>query len=201
MKKKILLLLVIPIATVGAFASLKHVDVFKVDTQKSSVEWYAEKVTGKHNGTVKLISGELANNHGIFGGKFIIDMTSIVCTDLEGEYKNKLEGHLKSEDFFSVKSHPTATFEISNMTAISGAKAGSPNFTVVGKMTIKGITKDITFPASVNFSGTGMVATANVVIDRSKFDVRYGSKSFFADIGDKAIYDEFTMKLKLVGSL
>lgn len=201
MKKNILLLLVIPIATVGAFASLKHVDVFKVDTQKSSVEWYAEKVTGKHNGTIRLISGELANNHGKFGGKFIIDMTSIACTDLEGEYKNKLEGHLKSEDFFSVKSHPTATFEISNMTAISGAKAGSPNFTVVGKMTIKGITKDITFPASVNFSGSSMVATANVVIDRSKFDVRYGSKSFFADIGDKAIYDEFTMKLKLVGSL
>lgn len=201
MKKNLLLLLAIPIATVGAFASLKHVDVFKVDTQKSSVEWYAEKVTGKHNGTIKLVSGELANNHGKFGGKFIIDMTSIVCTDLEGEYKNKLEGHLKSEDFFSVKNHPTATFEISNMTAINGAKAGSPNFTVAGKMTIKGITKDITFPASVSFSGTNMVATADVVIDRSKFDVRYGSKSFFADIGDKAIYDEFTMKLKLVGSL
>ncbi len=201
MKKNLLLLLAIPIATVGAFASLKHVDVFKVDIQKSSVEWYAEKVTGKHNGTIRLISGELANNHGKFGGKFIMDMTSISCADLEGEYKNKLEGHLKSEDFFSVKNHPTATFEISNMTAINGAKAGSPNFTVAGKMTIKGITKDVTFPASVSFSGTNMVATADIVIDRSKFDVRYGSKSFFADIGDKAIYDEFTMKLKLVGSL
>ena len=201
MKKKLLLLLAIPGATVGAFASLKHVDVFKVDAQKSTVEWYAEKVTGKHNGTIKLISGEIANNHGKFGGKFVIDMNSIVCTDLEGGSKAKMEGHLKSDDFFSVKSHPTATFEISNMTPISGAKAGSPNFNVAGKMTIKGITKDITFPASVNFSGSNMIATANVVIDRSKFDIRYGSKSFFADIGDKAIYDEFTMKLKLVGSL
>ncbi len=182
MKKKLLLLLAIPVATVGAFASLKHVDVFKVDAQKSTVEWYAEKVTGKHNGTIKLISGEIANNHGKFGGKFVIDMNSIVCTDLEGGSKAKMEGHLKSDDFFSVKSHPTATFEISNMTPISGAKAGSPNFNVAGKMTIKGITKDITFPASVTFSGSNMMATADVVIDRSKFDIRYGSKSFFTAV-------------------
>ncbi|MFM8917862.1 MAG: YceI family protein, partial [Bacteroidota bacterium] len=128
-------------------------------------------------------------------------MASIVCNDLEGGSKAKLEGHLKSDDFFAVKNHPTATFEISSMTPISGAKAGAPNFTVTGKMTIKGITKDMNFPASVNFSGSNMIATADVVIDRSKFDVRYGSKSFFADIGDKAIYDEFTMKFKLVGSL
>ena len=201
MKKKLLLLLAIPVATFGAFASLKHVDVFKVDAQKSTVEWYAEKVTGKHNGTIKLISGEIANNHGKFGGKFVIDMTSLICTDLEGGAKTKLEGHLKSDDFFAVKSHPTATFEISNMTPISGAKVGTPNYTVAGKMTIKGITKDMTFPATVNFSGSNMIATADLIIDRSKFDVRYGSKSFFADIGDKAIYDEFTMKLKLVGSL
>lgn len=177
MKKKLLMLLAIPVATIGAYASLKHVDVFKVDAQKSTVEWYAEKVTGKHNGTIKLISGELANNHGKFGGKFVIDMTSLVCTDLEGGSKTKLEGHLKSDDFFAVKTHPTATFEITNMTPISGAKTGSPNFNVAGKMTIKGITKDMTFPSSVNFSGTNMIATADLVIDRSKFDVRYGSKS------------------------
>jgi polyisoprenoid-binding protein YceI len=199
MKKNILLLSVLSLSI--AFSSWKHVDVFKVDTSKSSVEWYAEKVTGKHNGTINLKSGEISNNHGRFGGNFVMDMTSIVCKDLQGGSKTKLEGHLKSEDFFSVEKHPNASFEISSMTPLSGAKAGGPNFTIAGKMTIKGITKDISFPAVVAFAGNGMTATADVVIDRSKYDVRYGSKSFFSDIGDKAIYDEFTLKVKLVASL
>lgn len=201
MKKKLLLLLAIPAVAVGAFASLKHVDVFKVDTQKSSVEWYAEKVTGKHNGIINLKSGQLSNNHGRFGGNFVMDMTSLVCLDLKDGSKAKLEGHLKSEDFFSVQKHPSASFEITSMTPISGAKAGAPNYNINGKMTIKGITNDITFPANVTVTGSSMMASADIVIDRSKYDVRYGSKTFFSDIGDKAIYDEFTLKVKLVGSL
>lgn len=201
MKKKLLLLLSIPVAAAGAFASLKHVDVFNVDTQKSSVEWYAEKVTGKHNGSINLKSGQLMNNHGRFGGNFVMDMTSLVCLDLKDGSKAKLEGHLKSEDFFSVQKHPSASFEITSMAPISGAKAGSPNYTVNGKMTIKGITNDISFPANVTVTGSSMVASADIKIDRSKYDVRYGSKTFFSDIGDKAIYDEFTLKVKLVGSL
>lgn len=201
MKKKLLLLLAIPAAAVGAFASLKHVDVFKVDTQKSSVEWYAEKVTGKHNGLINLKTGQLLNNHGRYGGSFVMDMTSLVCSDLKDGSKAKLEGHLKSEDFFSVQKHPTASFEITSMSPISGAKAGAPNYTVAGKMTIKGITNDISFPANVTITGATMMATADIKIDRSKYDIRYGSKTFFSDIGDKAIFDDFTLKVKLVGSL
>ncbi|MEY3343600.1 MAG: hypothetical protein RL090_1284 [Bacteroidota bacterium] len=201
MKKKLLLLFIVPIAAVGAFASLKHIDVYNVDTQKSSVEWYAEKVTGKHNGLINLKSGQLLNNHGRFGGSFVMDMTSLVCTDLKDGSKAKLEGHLKSDDFFSVQKHPTASFEITSMSPISGAKAGAPNYTVSGKMTIKGITNDITFPANVTIAGATMMATADIKIDRSKYDIRYGSKSFFSDIGDKAIFDDFTLKVKLVGSL
>lgn len=201
MKQKLLLILAIPAFTVGAFAALKHVDVFKVDTQKSSVEWYAEKVTGKHNGNINLKSGQLTNNHGRYGGSFVMDMTSLVCNDLKDGSKAKLEGHLKSEDFFSVQKHPTASFEITSMTPISGSKADAPNYTVAGKMTIKGITNDITFPANVTIANTTMMATADVKIDRSKYDIRYGSKSFFSDIGDKAIYDDFTLKIKLVGNL
>ncbi|MFZ9942354.1 MAG: YceI family protein [Bacteroidia bacterium] len=201
MKKKLLLLLAIPVAAVGAFASLKHVDVFKVDTQKSSVEWYAEKVTGKHNGLINLKTGQLLNNHGRYGGSFVMDMTSLVCSDLKDGSKAKLEGHLKSEDFFSVQKHPTASFEITSMSPISGAKAGAPNYTVAGKMTIKGITNDISFPANVTITGATMMATADIKIDRSKYDIRYGSKTFFSDIGDKAIFDDFTLKVKLVGSL
>ena len=199
MKKAILILSFLPLTFI--VASWKHVDVYKVDTTKSTVEWYAEKVTGKHNGTINLKSGEIANNHGRFGGNFVMDMNSLVCTDLQGGSKSKLEGHLKSDDFFSVAKHPNANFEIISMTPINGAKVGSPNFTVSGKMTIKGITQTLTFPAIVAFAGNGMTANADVVIDRSKYDVRYGSKSFFSDIGDNAIYDEFTLKVKLVATL
>lgn len=199
MKKAILILSFLPLIFIAA--SWKHVDVYKVDTTKSTVEWYAEKVTGKHNGTINLKSGEIANNHGRFGGNFVMDMNSLVCTDLQGGSKSKLEGHLKSDDFFSVAKHPNANFEIISMTPINGAKVGSPNFTVSGKMTIKGITQTLTFPAIVAFAGNGMTANADVVIDRSKYDVRYGSKSFFSDIGDNAIYDEFTLKVKLVATL
>lgn len=199
MKKAILILSFLPLTFIAA--SWKHVDVYKVDTTKSTVEWYAEKVTGKHNGTINLKSGEIANNHGRFGGNFVMDMNSLVCTDLQGGSKSKLEGHLKSDDFFSVAKHPNANFEIISMTPINGAKVGSPNFTVSGKMTIKGITQTLTFPAIVAFAGNGMTANADVVIDRSKYDVRYGSKSFFSDIGDNAIYDEFTLKVKLVATL
>jgi polyisoprenoid-binding protein YceI len=199
MKKTLLLLSLLPLSV--GISSWKHVDLYKVDTAKSSIEWYAEKVTGKHNGTISLKSGELANNHGRFGGSFVMDMTSLVCTDLKDGSKAKLEGHLKSDDFFSVQKHPTASFEITSMSPISGAKAGAPNYTVAGKMTIKGITNDISFPANVTIAGTTMMATADIKIDRSKYDIRYGSKSFFSDIGDKAIFDDFTLKVKLVGSL
>jgi polyisoprenoid-binding protein YceI len=147
------------------------------------------------------LSGELHNNHGRFGGKFIIDMNSITVTDLTGEKKGKLEGHLKSDDFFGVKNHPTSTFEISSLAPLAGVTPGSPNFNVTGKLTIKGITNDISFPAVVRFDGPNMTATGEVKVDRSKYDVRYGSKSFFADIGDKAIYDEFVLKLDIKASM
>ncbi len=202
MKKSLLLLLFIPAVAAIALPTrlLLHVDSYKVDTEASKIQWFAEKVTGKHNGIVKMASGEFSNDHGKLGGKFVMNMTSLENVDLSGESKAKLEGHLKSEDFFSVVKFPTSTFEITSVTPKAEVVAGGPNFDVKGMITIKGITKEIMFPATIRFEGSKMMAQANVTIDRSKFDIRYGSKTFFNDIGDKAIMDDFMLKLDIVAS-
>ena len=146
-------------------------------------------MTGSHTGTVNLKSGDLVFDNGILkGGEFVVDMTSINCTDLEGEYKQKLEGHLKSDDFFSVASHETSKLVFTDIKA-----SGKNSYEVTGDLTIKGITKPVTFDVSVY----GSKATATLKIDRAQYDVRYGSGSFFDDLGDKTIYDEFDLVVDL----
>ena len=202
-KKTALLLLLIPaFAVIGnPSKNLLHVDTYKVDVKSSKVEWTGEKVSGKHTGTVNLISGEFFNNHGKFGGVFKMDMTTISSTDLTGDKKGKLEGHLKSDDFFGIKTFPTSTLEIISVTPLTGVDAGAPNFNVTGNLTLKGITQEISFPATIRFDGPNMSANGEIKIDRSKFDVRYGSKSFFADIGDNAISDIFVLKFDIKAAM
>lgn len=202
MKKSLLFLLLIPVLAnaTNPTSSFPHVDTYKVDAKSSKITWIAEKITGKHSGTIAVAGGDVSNNHGQIEGKFNFDMTSINVTDLEGEMKGKLEGHLKSEDFFSVTKFPSSSFEIVSIAPRTGVQPGEPNFNVTGKLTIKGITKDISFPAIIKFEGSQMSTKAEVKVDRTKFDIRYGSKTFFADIGDKAIYDEFTLKLDIVAT-
>jgi polyisoprenoid-binding protein YceI len=168
---------------------------YTVSLKQSKVEWVGKKVTGQHNGTVAIKSGSLMIKDGMLkGGEFTIDMTTITSTDLEGEYQQKLNGHLKSADFFGVEKYPESKFVISNVAA--NGKNG--RFTVTGNITIKETTKEINFDAQLVNSGNGIVAVADIVIDRSEFDVRYGSGSFFDDLGDKTIYDDFTLSVNLV---
>ena len=115
-------------------------------------------------------------------------MTSLVDNDLEGDYKGKLEGHLKSDDFFAVASHPTAKLVFTSVKA-----SGKNSYEVTGDLTIKGITKSVTFDVSVY----GSKATATLKVDRAQYDVRYGSGSFFENLGDKTIYDEFDLVVDL----
>jgi polyisoprenoid-binding protein YceI len=185
----------------GSAFVTKHVDTYQVDTASSSVEWFAEKVTGKHHGNIKIKSGVLHNNHGRFSGKIIMDMSTISVQDLSGESKGKLERHLHSDDFFSVTKHPSSEFEITSITPRSGIAENEPNFNVQGRLTIKGITHDLTFPAYIRFEGRNMTATGEAVVDRTKYDIKYRSKTFFQDIGDKAIYDEFRLKFSLKASM
>jgi len=165
----------------------------KINTSASQVKWKGYKVTGEHAGTINVKSGELQFNDGALeGGNFTIDMASLKVTDLQGGMAQKLEGHLKSPDFFGVESHPTAKFKITK--AISRGTAGS--YKVLGDLTIKETTKAIKF--IVQLSDDNKTATAKITVDRSDFNVRYGSGSFFDGLGDKTIYDEFDLEVSLV---
>lgn len=168
----------------------------KVKPEASKVEWFAEKVTGKHNGIVQLKNGTIqVENNELAGGTFEVDMGTITCLDLEGEYKGKLENHLKSADFFDVEKHPVATLKIKKVADLPGVEGF--NTEVTADLTIKGITHEIKFPARVAVDGDKLAAYGELTIDRAKYDVRYGSPSFFDDLGDKAIYDEFVMKVSI----
>lgn len=200
MKKTILLAGAILSLTIMAFTPKKlHVDIYKVDNKQSKLEWFAEKLTGKHNGTIMLSGGELKNDHANFTGIFEIDMTTIANLDLENEtYKTKLEKHLKSEDFFDVAKYPKSTFVITSVTQNQNSKPGGVTHTVKGNLTIKDKTNEISFAAVVTTMSDKIICAGTATIDRSKFDVKYGSKSFFPEIGDKIIYDEFTLKFNVV---
>ena len=186
-------------ALLVSFTPAMHVDTYKVDTKQSKVEWHAAKLTGKHNGDIQLSSGEILNNHGSLTGYVEVDMTTIRNTDVESaEYKAKLENHLKSADFFDVAKYPKARFVIKSTKPITEKKEGGYTHHVVGDLTIKDKTNEIGFDAIINMTGNRASCVGTVVVDRSKFDVKYGSKTFFADIGDKVIYDEFTLQVNVV---
>ncbi len=201
MKK--LFLLTVALSTfllISFVAKTPHTDVYKVDTAVSSMEWFAEKMTGKHNGTIKFASGEISNNHGNYTGTFEIDMSSIEDKDLESpEYKAKLENHLKSADFFDATKYPIAKFVMTSVTPLAVSKDGNTH-AIKGLLTIKDKTNEITFSSSVKIEGNKIFSTGSAIVDRAKFDIKYGSKTFFADIGDKMIYDEFTLKFNVVAA-
>ena len=167
----------------------KAVEKKVINTEASTITWKAYKVTGSHEGTINLASGNLDFNGTILtGGAFVVDMTTINTTDLEGEYKQKLDGHLHSDDFFGTATHKTASLEITSVKA-----SGKNAYNATANLTIKNITKEVNFTISVY----GSKATANLKVDRSQFDVRYGSGSFFDNLGDKTIYDEFDLVVDL----
>lgn len=161
----------------------------EIKTESSSITWKAYKVAGGHTGTINLKEGHLMfDGDKLTGGEFVVDMTSLVTTDDMGDSKAKLEGHLKSDDFFGVETHPTSKM------IITSAKSFNENsYTVTGDLTIKGITKPITFVIST-FDNK---AAATLKVDRAKYDVKYGSGSFFENLGDKTIYDEFDLVVNL----
>ncbi len=171
---------------------------FKVDTQSSTLTWTGKKVTGQHTGTIAIASGELtAEGKIIKDGTFEIDLNSLAVSDIKDPKDNsKLVGHLKSEDFFAVSKYPKANFVIGFISPKSGN-----DYTIKGKLTIKGKTNEIEFPATITNDGKSITATAKIIVNRAKYDIRYGSKSFFDNLGDKVIYDDFELDLKLVASL
>lgn len=183
--KTLALLLAVTVSTLTATAQTKP-----VNAAKSTINWVGKKVTGQHEGTIKLKDGAFFMKDGkIVRGKFTVDMTSIEVTDLKaGEGKEKLEGHLKADDFFG-----TDKFATSSINFKTATPKGKDAYTVVADLTIKGITKPVTFDLTVK----GNTATAKVVVDRTKYDIKYGSGSFFDNLGDKVISDNFDLTVSL----
>lgn len=182
---------VLLILTIGCFFSLQGFTIKKEDVkiEDSALTWVGSKVTGSHEGTINLRSGYLTlDNNNLVGGEFVIDMTSIVCTDLSGKGKASIESHLKSDDFFSVDKFPTA-----NLTILDVKKDGLGQYQVNANITIKGITQKIMFDTEIEEK----TATAKLVLDRTLFGIIYKSGNFFKELADKAIYDEFEMSIEL----
>lgn len=169
----------------------------KVNPSASTFNWLGKKVTGEHNGTIGIQSGSLVVNAGkLQGGEFTIDMKTIKCLDLtDAGYNAKLVGHLSSPDFFDVTNFPTAKLKIKKATAKEKG-----NYEVTGDLTINGVTQPIIFPAVVTVDAKGATATAKFDVDRTKFGSKFGSKSFFESIGDKMIYDNFQVDVKIVAA-
>lgn len=162
----------------------------KIDTSKSTINWIGKKVLGKHEGTINFKDGSLTfDKSKLTGGSFTVDMATISATDVEGKTKEKLDGHLKSDDFFGVENHPTSQLEFTNVT-----DKGNGVYEVTADLTIKGITSPVNFTLYLKNN----TATTNLKVDRTKHDIKYGSKSFFDNLGDKAINDEFELEVKLV---
>lgn len=181
----------------------EEVDIYSVNVRQSTVGWVGKKITGSgHNGTIEIKSGELYAYEGdLLGGNLVIDMTGITVLDIEDPENNaRLKGHLESDDFFSVATYPESSLEIVSFIPIEGAAAGSANYRVTGNLTIKGTTHGITFDSLINHTDDNILATASFDFDRSKYDVRFGSGSFFDDLGDNLILDEINLEVNLVAT-
>lgn len=192
------LALVAGLASTAAFAAKKAAgpETYKLDTAASYLAWEGTKVTGKHNGRVSLKGGavELKDN-AVSGGALEVDMTSIKVEDItDAETNGKLVGHLKSDDFFAVEKFPTASFKIKSVRPV---KSDAGTHEVTGDLTIKGKTNPLVIPATISVKDGVVEATGKASVDRTKYDVRYGSGKFFKGLGDKVIHDNFTVELHL----
>lgn len=173
---------------------------FKVDAGASTINWMGSKPTGEHSGTIAIESGVVKVDGDKVTGTFLIDMTSIEVTDLKaGDGKESLEAHLKGnaegkeDHFFNVAQYPTAAFEVTGVTEKDGKKM------MQGNLTIKGTKKNIEFPVSYNVTGDAMeLKSEPFTIDRTQWNVNYGSKSVFDDLGDKFVNDDIQLEVKLM---
>lgn len=183
------------LTSVISFAQTNKV---KLDENSGTVKWEGSKIGGSHHGEIDIKSGTLTFEDGILtSAHVVIDMTSIVNHDLDDpEYNQKLVNHLKSDDFFGVKTYPEAEFKSNKI-----INQGSGKYLVKGDMTIKGQTHPVEYITMLDKNGSKFTAESTFEIDRSKYDVRYGSKSFFDNLGDKVIYDDFEISFEIQESM
>lgn len=172
--------------------------MYKANIEKSTIEWKGFKPTGSHNGTIAIAKGVVNVNDGaVESGNFTIDMNSITVLDIpaDDEGNAKLKGHLTHADFFDVETYPHSTFEV------TGAKIVEGKTILSGNLRLKDVTNNISIPVTTSINGDTITLTSETfTIDRSKWNVKYGSKSFFDNLGDKFINDEIELKINLVAT-
>ncbi|TPG72106.1 YceI family protein [Hymenobacter nivis] len=198
--KKILFPALLAFAGLVAAPAAQAQTAYKLQPQLSTLGWEGKAVTHGHNGTIQFTGGDLlVKNNMVVGGTTTVDMKTIKATDIkDADTQTKFVGHMSSEDFFDAAKNPVSTFKIVSITPIKGAAATADNATIVGDMMIKGVTNRLTFPAKVGVKNGVAAASGKMTIDRTKFGLKYGSKSFFDSIGDKAINDDFTLDFNVV---
>lgn len=169
----------------------------KIKADETYANWTGKKVGGQHNGTINISDANLVfNGDKLTGGSAKVDLNSIVCLDLDAEeWNKKLVGHLKSDDFFDVKNHPSAKFKIKSAKKVSNYK-----YEITADVTIRGTTHENKFTAEIVKLNDKVVASAYVTVDRAKYGMKFNSGSFFENLGDKLVYDDFYLDIKLVVS-
>ena len=168
---------------------------FNIQTESSTVNWTGKKVLGLHTGTIHIKDGFLSFDNGnLTGGQIVIDMTTIVITDIaDKSVYNDFFNHLNSDDFFSVAQFKTSILKITKGEKVDG------KYQISGDLTIKDTTHPITFEATIDILTDFLHALGEIKIDRTLYNIKYGSGKFLPNLGDKLIYDEFVLQFKLVG--
>ena len=188
-------LLAVAITILITHFSLAQTKSFQLDAAGSKIKWLGEKRIGSsHEGIINFQSGSFDFEKGApVRGEFVVDMTSIVCVDIEDEGKNAyFVGHLKDDDFFGVDKYPISRIVIESVSPKDNA------YLLSGIIEIKGVKEAISFPAKIEMLGDAVKASAKLKIDRTKFGIRYGSDSFFDNLGDKAISNDFKLTIDLL---
>jgi len=162
---------------------------FEIVSTQSNIDWVGRKVTGAHHGTIAVKAGELILHDGkLAGGKITVDITSIKILDITDAATNaQFASHLASADFFSTEKYPESTLEI---TSVSG------NY-VEGNLTITMTSFPVGFDVAVNVNGDHLTATGKLVIDRTKYEMKFRSGNFFRDLGDTLIYNDFELNMSI----
>ncbi len=187
--------LVIVIILLSFISATVNATEYVVDKASSNVKWLAKKVTGQHNGSISFLNGTIdGTGNKISGGSFVIDMKSMTNEDItDAGMKAKLMGHLSSDDFFSIEKFTESKLEVKKVSEVS---AGEYHF--LADLTIKGITNPVEFNAKVTVTGDKLVAEGVITVNRTLYGIKYGSGSFFQGLGDKMIYDDFTLTFNVV---
>ena len=175
-------------------------NIYTLNLESTKLEWIGRKLIGEHNGSIQFLSGYVEiDNKRILTGEFKVNMKSIENNDIEDEtYKGYLENHLKSKDFFDVENFPVAILEIIQENNAGESIIDSKgNSSILCNLTIKDITHQIMIPMDVKVYNNHATASGTIDIDRTLYKIKYKSKSFFPNIGDKLIYDNFTLNFNI----